>query len=120
MAKQIILFNLKDGVKEEEYLKWVREIKGPLQVRLPSGKRFTMLRMLEGMKGDGEKGIKPQPLVSFYKYIVIMDVTSLDAWKKDRKSSQEFAKKVSEPWFTNFVADFMAIEGDELYDKESE
>jgi len=29
MAKEIILYNLRDDVKEEDYVKWCKEYKGP-------------------------------------------------------------------------------------------
>jgi len=117
MPKQMILFNLKAGVKEEDYLKWVREYKAPLQLSLKSGKRFTMLRMSGGEKGDGQKGIEPQPVESPYKYAVIMEVTSLEGWENDMMGSKEFMETLAPTWFTKWVADFLAIAGEEVYDK---
>ena len=117
MPNQIILFNLKDGVKEEDYMKWVREYKAPLQLSLSSGKRFTMLRMFGGEKGDGQKGIEPQPVESPYKYVVIMEVTDLGSWEKDMAESKEFMEVLVPTWFTQWVGDFIAIAGVEIYDK---
>jgi hypothetical protein len=117
MPKTVILYNLKDGVKEEDYLKWVREYKAPLQLSLKSGKRFTMLRMSGGEKGDGQKGIEPQQVKPPYKYVVIMDVTSLEGWQKDTMSSKEFMETLAPIWFTKWVADFVALAGEEIYDR---
>jgi len=119
MAKQIILFNLREGITEDEYLDWVKNTKAPAQLAVDAGKRFTMVKMLGAEKGAPVRGEEPQEMESPYKYAVIMDVTSLDAWEKGMESSKELSENVFPTWMTKYVADFMAVAGDEVYDKES-
>jgi hypothetical protein len=45
MPKQIILYNLRDDVKEEDYIEWANKFKGPLLMGLPSTKSYTLLRI---------------------------------------------------------------------------
>ena len=120
MAKQMILYNLRDDVKEEDYIKWCEEYKGPLLLGLKSGKSFTLLRMLGGVKGDGQKGIPPEETKSPYRFIGIMDVTSLKDWKKETEASKEFSEEFDPQWFTKWVADFYALGGEDAYYGESE
>ncbi len=35
MAKEIILYNLRDNLNEEDYVKWCENYKGPLPIGLP-------------------------------------------------------------------------------------
>ena len=83
MAKEIILYNLKDGVKDEDYKKWCEEYKGPVLLSLSSAKSFTLVKMLGGIKGNGQEGARPEETLSPYKYIGIMDLNSLENWKKE-------------------------------------
>lgn len=46
MAKEIILYNLREDVTDEEYKKWCEDYKGPLLLELDSVKRFTLVGML--------------------------------------------------------------------------
>ena len=59
MPKQIILYNLLDGVSEEDYIKWCEDYKCPVMLGVKSAKRFTLPRILQGEKGDGQRGIEP-------------------------------------------------------------
>ena len=52
MAKEIILYNLKDGVTDD-YKKWCEEYKGPLLLGLSATKSFTLVKMMGGIKGNG-------------------------------------------------------------------
>lgn len=45
MPKQIILYNLADGVSKEEYQKYVDETKGPFFVSLPAVKSYTLMEI---------------------------------------------------------------------------
>jgi len=119
MAKEIILYNLRDDVKEEDYVKWCEEYKGPLLIGLPGGKSFTLLGMMGGIQGDGQKGTQPGPTSSPYKYIAIMDVTSLEDWNKAHET-EAFKEEFFPQWFSKWVADFYVLGGVELYHGESE
>ena len=50
MSKEIILYNLKDGVADEDYKKWCEEYKGPVLLSLNSAKTFTLVKMMGGIK----------------------------------------------------------------------
>jgi len=52
MAKEIILYNLRDDVKEKDYVKWCEDYKGPLLIGLPGSKSFTLLKMNGGSTGE--------------------------------------------------------------------
>ncbi|MBW1863216.1 MAG: hypothetical protein JRJ02_12705 [Deltaproteobacteria bacterium] len=120
MPKQIILYNLRDDVKEEVYIKWCEDYKGPLLLGMKSGKSFTLLRMLGGVKGDGQKGIPPEETKSPYRFMGIMDVTSLEDWKKETGASKAFSEEFNPQWFTKWVGDFYGLGGEEVYHGESE
>jgi hypothetical protein len=119
MPKQIILYNLKDIVKDEDYIKWCHEFKGPLLLGLKSTKSFTLLKMVGGRKWDSQKGEAPQETKSPFKFIGILDVTSKEEWMKD-VASEAYQKDFFQKFFSNWAADGYAILGDEVYHGESE
>jgi hypothetical protein len=45
MPKQVIMYNLADGVTKEAYQKYVDDKKGPFFVNLPAVKSYTLLEM---------------------------------------------------------------------------
>lgn len=114
MAKSIILYNLKEGVSDQDYRKWCEEYKGPFFLSLGACKSFTLVGMLGGVKGDGSKGLVPQAAPPPYKYFGIVDATSLEEWQKETESpafTQEFFPR----WFSTWVADFYVLVGNEVY-----
>ena len=117
MAKEINLYNLRDDDKEEDYVKWCEDYKGPLLIRLPGSKSFTLLKMMGGVEGNGQKGSPPSPARSPFNYIGILNTTSLEEWGKSRetKAFQEFLSQ----WLSKCVADFYILGGVELYHGES-
>lgn len=119
MAKQIVLYNLRDDVKEEDYIKWAREFKGPLLLGLKSAKSYTLLKMLGGVKGNGQKGEAPEKTKSPFNYIAIMDVTSTEEWMKD-VASETYQKEFFPKFFSNWAADFYDLAGEEVYYGESD
>jgi hypothetical protein len=119
MAKEIILYNLRDDVKEEDYVKWCEDYKGPLLIGLPGSKSFTLLKMMGGVQGDGQKGNLPNPTDSPFNYIAILDATSLEEWGKSRES-KVFKEEFFPQWFSKWVADFYILGGVELYHGESD
>ena len=118
MAKEIILYNLKESITEEDYINWCRSYKGPLLLGLSGSKSFTLLKMVGGIAGNGKEKIIPKPSDSPFKYIGILDVTSQDAWDKARET-KEFKEDFFPQWFANWVADFYVLAGTELYQKEN-
>lgn len=118
MAREIILYNLKEGVSVEEYKKWCEEYKGPLLLGLDSVKRFTLVNMLGGVAGNGQEGQPPAETRSPYQFIGILESTSLQDWDKDR-NSKTFKEEFFPQWFSKWVADFYVLAGMELYDGNS-
>ena len=52
MGKEIILYNLRDDVKEQDYVKWCEDYKAPLLIGLPGSKSFTLLKVMRGSTGE--------------------------------------------------------------------
>jgi len=119
MPKQIILYNLRDDVKDEEYIKWCHEFKGPLLLGLNSVKSFTLLKMVGGKKGNGQKGEHPEDTKSPFNFVGILDVTSKEEWMKD-VASETYQKEFFPKFFNNWGADFYVILGDEVYQGKSD
>jgi hypothetical protein len=117
MAKEIILYNLRDDVKEQDYVKWCEDYKGPLLIGLPGSKSFTLLKMMGGVQGNGQKVILPSPTKPPFNYIGILDVTSPEEWGKSRESKA--FKEFFVQWSSKWAADFYIIGGIELYHGES-
>jgi hypothetical protein len=119
MAKEIILYNLRDGVKEEDYVKWCEDYKGPLFIGLPGSKSFTLVKMMGGIRGNGQKGNPPNPVKSPFNYIGILDVSNPEEWEKS-KESKAFKDEFFPQWFSKWVGDFYILGGVELYHGESD
>jgi len=117
MAKEIILYNLRDDVKEQDYVKWCEDYKGPLLIGLPGSKSFTLLKMMGGIEGNGQKGNPPSATKSPFNYIGILDTTSSEEWAKSRET-KAFKGFLSQ-WLSKWVADFHILGGIELYHGES-
>jgi hypothetical protein len=114
MPKEIILYNLRDDVKEEDYKKWCEEYKGPLLLGLPGSKSFTLLKMMGGMQGNGQQGNPPNPTKSPFNLIGILDASSLEDLEK-AKGTKAFKEEFFPQWFSKWVADFYVLRGVELY-----
>jgi hypothetical protein len=119
MAKEIIFYNLRDGVTDEDYKKWCEEYKGPVLLSLSSAKSFTLVKMLGGIKGNGQEGGPPEETLSPYKYVGIMDLSSLENWKADTET-KAFKEDFFPQWFSKWVKDFYVLGGEEVYHGESE
>jgi hypothetical protein len=118
MAKEIILYNLRDDVTEEDYVKWCESYKGPLLLSLDGSKNFTLVKMMGGITGNGQKGIPPSPAGSPYKFIGIVDLTSLEEWGTSHES-KKFKEEFFPQWFAKWVGDFYVLGGVEVYFGES-
>jgi hypothetical protein len=119
MAKEIILYNLRDDVKEEDYVKWCEDYKGPLLIGMPGAKSFTLLKMMGGVKGNGQKGSPPNPTKSPYNFIGILDATNMEEFKK-AKEGKAFKDEFFPQWFSKWVGDFYLLGGIEAYYGESD
>lgn len=114
MAKSIILYNLKDGVTDEDYVKWCNEYKGPFFLSLPACNSFTLVKMLGGIKGNGANSALPEATPPPYRYIGIVDVDNLDEWQRNAES-KPFKEEFFPQWFSRWVADFYVLLGTEVY-----
>jgi hypothetical protein len=115
MAKQFILYNLKDDVNEEDFVKFVNEFKGPFISGLPSVKRYTITSVKGAMQA---KGGPPGPIETPYKLAAIVDLTSLKAYGKDAES--QAYKEEFMPRFAKYVNEFLILRAEELYDNTSD
>jgi hypothetical protein len=114
MAKEIILYNLRDDVSEDDYVKWCETYKGPLLLGLEGAKAFTLVKMMGGVTGNGQEGTPPSPTSPPYRFIGIMDATSPEDWAKARES-KAFKEEFFPQWFAKWVKDFYVIGGAEVY-----
>lgn len=119
MAKEIILYNLRDDVTDEDYKKWCDEYKGPTLLRLDSVKHFTLVSLLGGVKGNGQESIPPEETKPPFKYVGILDSTSLEEWNQDR-NSKTFKEDFFPQWFSKWVADFYVLAGMEVFEGTSD
>lgn len=101
MAKEIILYNLKPEVTDEEYAKYVAEEKGPFLDGLPGAGKFHLFKVTASQKGEIP-----------YKYVGMVDLTSMEEWMKTIKT-EEFGKFIAR-WMTK-VSDFHILFADEVY-----
>ena len=100
MPKEIILYTLKESVTDEEYMHYCEVRKGPLIRSLPSCKDFSLVRIT-----GSQKGVIP------YSYVGIVDVTSIEDWKKDAAS--EVFQVFLQEWMP-MVKDFHILTGSEV------
>ena len=114
MTKTIILYNLKDGVTEEDYVKWCQSYKGPLLLGFKGAKSYTLLKMMGGLEGDGQKGIPATPTSGPYKYIAIYDLESPEDMDRVRQT-KEYREEFYPRWYSDWVADFCTLSGVEIY-----
>ena len=115
MAKQFVLYNLKDDLEEEDFIKFVNEFKGPFISDLPAVKRYTITSVKMAMQA---KGGPPGPVETPYKLAAIVDLTSLADYGKDAAS--EAYQKEFMPQFAKWVKDFLILQAEEIYDNSSD
>ena len=120
MAKEIILYNLKDTVTDEEYIKYCEEFKGPFMINLPACKGFTLAKMAGGVKGDGnDPDSRPVEVKSPWRFIGIMDLTNLEDWQKDF-DSKSFQEDFLAEWLAKWAGDFYILRGEDAWVGKSE
>jgi hypothetical protein len=81
MPKQVIAYNLADGVTKAEYQKYVDEKKGPFFVNLPAVKGYTLLEIVSES--------------SPFQYVAFVDTDDPAGLQKDTQSPAfgEFLKE---------------------------
>jgi hypothetical protein len=101
MSKEIILYNLAPGVTDEEYAKYVAEEKGPFLEGLSGVEKFHLIKITSSQKGEIP-----------YRYVGIVELTSMEEWEKSTKT-KEFGRFI-EKWVKK-VSDFHILFGEEIY-----
>ncbi len=119
MPKQFIIYNLRDDVTVEDYLKWVNEFKGPLLLGLGSTKSYTLCKVTAAVKLDPTKGQPPELVEPPFKLVAILEVNSLEEWAKDRES-KAYKEDFMPKYMANWAADTLLLQAEEIYEKESE
>ena len=81
MGKEISVYNLADadGVTDEHYWEYVKNIKGPFLESLPSVRKFELVRIEGAVTGE-----------SPYTYVGILHVDNLDEFYQRDVPSQQF------------------------------
>lgn len=103
MAKEVILYNLREGVDEKEYEAYVRAKKGPLFKSFRACKKYTLVRIM-----GSQKGTIP------YRYVGIVDIEDSSEWAKQTKGEafQQFLKE----WLP-MVSEFFILTGEEVFEE---
>ncbi|HEY96696.1 MAG TPA: hypothetical protein G4O16_00750 [Dehalococcoidia bacterium] len=102
MAKRIILYNLAEGVTDEQFKEYVTTDKGPLIDSLPAVKKYELVKITGSMTGQIP-----------YKYCGIVHVTSVEEFNEKAaptKKYQDFLKK-----FGPMAKDMLMLSGEEIY-----
>jgi hypothetical protein len=113
MAKQFILYNLKDDMREEDFVKWVHEFNGPLISGLSSVKSYSLLKTKSAL--ESEEG-PPRPIDPPYRIVGVMDVTRIEDYKKDQQTKAY--KEDFMPKFSKWVKNVLIIGAEEFYHSE--
>ena len=110
MAKQFILYNLKDGVSEEEFEKWVNNYKGPFISGLSAVENYTLTKVGGALKTEGGP---PGPIESPYKFVGIVNITSFEDYAKDQQIpayKEEFM-----PQFLQRIKNVIILKAEEIF-----
>jgi hypothetical protein len=100
MTTRVFFLNrLAEGVRGEEYEAWVRERDYPTARALPSIRSYDVVR-LDGPLREGDVP---------YDYIEVVDVTDLDAYKKDLAELPGREEFVAE--LRGFIGEAIAVQG---------
>jgi hypothetical protein len=102
MAKRVILYNLADGVTEEQYEEYVHKVKGPLLESLPTVTKYELVKVTGSMMGKIP-----------YKYVGILHVGNLkemDEKAGPMKEYRDFQAKIR-----TMLKDVITLNGEEIY-----
>jgi len=83
--KEIILYNLKDEVTEEQYEAYFRNKKGPAFAAFPSCRSVTLNKVV-----DSKTGSIP------YRYVAVVEIADPAGWEKDTAS--EVFQEILREW----------------------
>jgi hypothetical protein len=102
MAKRIILYNLAEHVTDEQFKKYATSEKGPLISRLPSVKKYELVK-IAGASG----GTIP------YHYVGVVHMTSVAEFEDKAAKTQKYQDFLKK--FLPMVKDLVILTGEEVY-----
>jgi len=102
MAKEIIMYNLADGVTDEQYKDFVTKEKGPMFDSLPSVKKYELVRITGSMAGEIP-----------FQYVGIVDVDNLDEFNQKDKTTQKFQDVMAK--LQPMLKDPQMLVGEQIY-----
>lgn len=102
MAKRIILYNLAEGVTDEQFKEYVTTDKGPLIDSLPSVKKYELVKITSSMTGQIP-----------YKYCGIVHITSIEEFNDKAAKTPEYQQFLQK--FMPMAKDMMMLSGEEIY-----
>ena len=79
MSKEIVIYNLAEGVTHEQYKDFVAKEKGPMFDSLSSVNKYELVRITGSLSGEIP-----------YQYVGIVDVDNLDEFNQKDKTTQKF------------------------------
>ena len=115
MARQIVLYNLREDVKEEDFIKWVHEFKGPFISGLSSVRSYTVSKIKAALKS--EEG-SPGPVNPPYRIVGIVDVSRLKDYERDQQTTAY--KEDFMPQFSKWIQDILILQAEEFYHSEAD
>jgi hypothetical protein len=104
MAKEISIYNLADGVTDEQYREYVKNVKGPFLESLPSVRKFELVRIKGAVTGE-----------SPYTYVGILHVENLDEFYGRDVPSRQFQDFQKEVMRMIRQEDYHMMYGKEIY-----
>jgi len=104
MGKEISVYSLADGVTDEQYQKYIRDVKGPFLESLPSVRKFELVRIKGAATGE-----------SPYTYVGILHVNDLDAFYQRDVPSPQFQTFLKEVTPMIKQEGYHMIYGEEVY-----
>ena len=110
MPKLFIMYNLKDDLKEEDFVKWVHEFKGPFISGLSAVKSYTLTKVQDAMKSEGGPRT---PAESPYNLVGIVDITGFEDYEKDQETPAY--KDGFTPKMDNWVKNMMILRAGEIF-----
>ncbi len=105
MGKEISIYNLADDVTDEQYLEYVKKVKGPFLESLPSVTKFELVRI----KGAVVGGESP------YTYVGILHSNNLDEFYKKGTTTRKFQDFLKEVMPMIKQEGYHMMYGEEVY-----
>ena len=102
MAKRIILYNLAPGITHEAFKEYVTSEKGPLIDKLPSVKKYELVKISASPQGEPP-----------YQYCGIVHVTSVEEFNQKAAPTPEYQGFLKK--FVPMAKDMLMLSGEEIY-----